>query len=529
MESVNLDEIYTNLSLIDQSSNRKTPILYKDLLNWNEGRFSKRILIQGEGGVGKTTFCSKIAWDWCNGEILQDLNMVLVIPLWDSSVGATIGGIVKKYLSVPNEISEDQIDGYISKNLAKIILVFDGFDEFGGKIEETSRSEVIRILGLKQYQSCKVIVTTRPWRADEFTMNRDLAKTYTFVSVEGFNEDNVKNYIQKYFRIRGNEELGKELISFMAENDDLWSNMAPFPIFCAMLCLMWNDVSEKKRREILKLETFSQIFRNMISFLKDHYTSKASEHLKNQDTDKTLREASEAIRDIGEIALEGLLKRDLSFPEEHFKRCRNSMLTCCRVGVLTMETDNSTRRRRWDVTLTSLVETRVSFPHKLFQEYIAGIYVNTVFNEDPSRYATLKDVLLRRMDEFRYVIYFSSHMEKKLGLDIITGLVENGEQYFCVDVAFECHTEEASRIVGRKWGKYVLSEYMPHHTKSAVSFMVKCNQAKSLLIEHEGCIRTVSRGVAGGLSSSDVLRSVEIHKSTCQISTLVAEAPNCQL
>ncbi|XP_071508695.1 uncharacterized protein [Diadema antillarum] len=334
MERVELDDIYTNLSIINQSSTHKTQITYDDLLvflkNNKEGYVSKRLLIQGEGGVGKTTFCAKIAWDWCQGRILQDLDMVLLIPLRDIKNAISIGGIVKTYLSHSNTATKTKIDDYISRNLSRILIIFDGFDEFDEKLSETSSSEIIRILRREQYNSCKVIVTTRPWRTNEFMTDKSLAETYTFVNVEGFNEENVSTYIMRYFRIREKNNLAENLISFMQENDVFQSNMAPFPIYCAMLCLMWNDFSEERRRELQKLHTFSQIFGEMISFLKQHYASKICVNLQNQNVVEHLKEAGRAIQEISEIALEGLFQKKLSFPEEQFRECHDTMVTCCR-------------------------------------------------------------------------------------------------------------------------------------------------------------------------------------------------------
>ncbi|XP_071490082.1 NLR family CARD domain-containing protein 4-like [Diadema antillarum] len=477
MDSVNLNEIYTKLSLIDESRRFKTSIEYEDLLARDEvRRFSNRILVQGEGGVGKTTLCSKIAWDWCNGKILQELDMVIVNPIRDVSLGKTIGGIVKEYLSDANDVSENQIDEHISRNLDKILLVFDGFDKFSGDLEKRSSNEVIRIIRLEQYEFCQVIVTTRPWRANEFKMEKTLAETYTFIRVEGFNRDNVETYIRTFFRIGGKDELAEELISFMAENDGIFSNITPFPFFCAMLCLMWIDIGEEKRKEILNFETFSQIFGNIIAFLKERYESKARESLGDSDAVESFNEASKAIQDIGEIALEGLLNRNLSFPEVQFTKCRKSMLTCCRVGVLTIEKDTTSRKRRRDVNIPSFVESIVSFTHTLFQEYTAGVYMKTLFEEDRSKYDYLKNKLLRRKDEFRYLLYFSSYMKKELGLDIIAGLEEIGDRDFCIDMAFECHTVEAIEAVGRRLGRYEISADTSEHTRLGVSFMVKCNQ-----------------------------------------------------
>ncbi|XP_071479911.1 NACHT, LRR and PYD domains-containing protein 3-like [Diadema antillarum] len=479
MDRVNLDDIYTNLSLIDQNDMSKTtPITYEDLLT-NDGNLnlSKRLLIQGEGGVGKTTLCNKIAWDWCQGRILQDLDMVLVIPLRDVTDGKSIGEIVQKYLPDMNPATRDQIDGYIINNLDKILIVFDGLDEFNWKIEERSSSEVIRIIGLENYKSCKVIVTTRPWRRHEFTVVKSLAEAYTFIRVDGFNEDNLTVYIKKYFRIREKEYLAESLITFMEENDVIQSNMAPFPIYSAMLCLMWEEFSEEEREELTKMQTFSEIFGEMITFLEEHYASKAGRNLENQNVVEYLKEADRAIQDISQIALNGLLENNMTFSEEIFTECNDAMEICCRVGVLTIERDVINRKRLRNVNIQSLVLSIVSFPHKLFQEYIARLYIENVYANNPADYSQLKNKLLAHYEQFRYLLYFISTLRNEIRLDIIDGLTKRADQYFCVDVAFECHTEEAARAVGERWDEYRLSPDMSEHTKSGVVFMVHCNQA----------------------------------------------------
>ncbi|XP_072164333.1 uncharacterized protein [Diadema setosum] len=543
MERVELDEIYTNISIVDRNSKRKTTVTYDDLLTNDEnGNLSKRLLIQGEGGVGKTTLCAKIAWDWCQGRILQDLDMVLLIPLRDVTNKKSIGSIVKTYLADTNTATMNQIHDYITRNQNRVLIIFDGFDEFNGKLSEINSSEVIRILGIEQYKSCKVIVTTRPWRIDELMMDETIADAYTILSVDGFNKENLSTYIRRYFRIAKKDNLAESLISFMEENNVIQSNMAPFPIYCAMLCLMWKDFSEERRTELQNLQTLSMIFFEMISFLKEHYASKVCANLQNQNIVEKLNEAGMAIQEIGEIALNSLLDRRFSFLEDKFSKCLKAMKTCCRVGVLTIERDVITSERRRDDNISSFV----SFPHKLFQEYIAGVYIGYLFTNDRTKYDELKNKLLSRPTEFRYVLYFTSASEKELGLDIVKGLIfcvthnfssyspfdkEGGKRDFCVDVAFECHTEEAARAVGERWGEYRL-DHSPEHTVSGVVFMVQKNQVQSLDMMDMKCGRTVSRDLAESMCSRSVLRKVRIWDSQFHpdfYKILGDEASNCQI
>eukprot|EP00057_Strongylocentrotus_purpuratus_P015036 XP_011669510.1 PREDICTED: uncharacterized protein LOC105440725 [Strongylocentrotus purpuratus] len=78
------ERIFTNLTLMeeDKGTKHKTPLLYGDLLRTEvNGIYPKRLLVEGEGGVGKTTFCAKIAWDWIHGKGYQDFKLVLVVLL----------------------------------------------------------------------------------------------------------------------------------------------------------------------------------------------------------------------------------------------------------------------------------------------------------------------------------------------------------------------------------------------------------------------------------------------------------------
>eukprot|EP00057_Strongylocentrotus_purpuratus_P018570 XP_011673044.1 PREDICTED: NACHT, LRR and PYD domains-containing protein 10-like [Strongylocentrotus purpuratus] len=209
----------------------KTPLDYTNLLTTkNNGVFSKRLLVEGEGGVGKTTFCSKIAWDWVNGSPeFQHFSWVLVIPLRNVVKGQTIGDVMKNYLSDNNAVNPQEIDNFILSQPTKVLIVLDGFDEYDGDLSATASSDISQILRLEKFKQCIVLVTTRPWRADEIKSNEVLSRSYAFIAVEGFSAENVSTYISKYFV--NDEKAGSELIRFIEVNDVIKENMAPFPIY----------------------------------------------------------------------------------------------------------------------------------------------------------------------------------------------------------------------------------------------------------------------------------------------------------
>ena len=144
---VPFDDMYTNLVLEEEYRKRKRRQLeYKDLFDLKvNGEFPKRIMIQGEAGAGKTTFCAKIAWDWINDSpVLPKFVWVLVVPFREAKQ-YTIGEIAKSYLSKDNPATACQITEYIRSNPKDVFIAFDGLDEFDGKVvqegEAGSKSE----------------------------------------------------------------------------------------------------------------------------------------------------------------------------------------------------------------------------------------------------------------------------------------------------------------------------------------------------------------------------------------------------
>ena len=132
------ERIYTDLVLLrnEQGTRKKTPLDYNELLKTKvNGELPKRLMVEGEGGAGKTTFCSKMAWDWTNGaDDFQKFVWVLVIPLRDIEGNQTVGDIARTYLSDSNSVQPHQIDEYILANPSKVFIILDGLDEYDGDL-----------------------------------------------------------------------------------------------------------------------------------------------------------------------------------------------------------------------------------------------------------------------------------------------------------------------------------------------------------------------------------------------------------
>ena len=244
--TVKLEQIFTNLTLMeeDKGTKHKTPLLYDDLLKTKvNGNYPKRLLVEGEGGVGKTTFCAKIAWDWIHGKGYQDFKLVLVVLLREAE-DKTVGEIVKTYLSDNNPVTAKQLDKQILSNSDEVFLVLDGLDE--STVDLNSNQQVARITSNRLFNSGTVLITSRQWRSDEIRKNANLRKVFAFIAVEGFSAENLSSYITKFFH--PDTASSEDLNLFISNNDVIRENMAPYPIYTAMLCIMWKEFDGERPR-----------------------------------------------------------------------------------------------------------------------------------------------------------------------------------------------------------------------------------------------------------------------------------------
>ena len=428
-----LEQIFVNLSLSKGTSNEKQEdISYERLITIATSETGiTRIVIVGEAGVGKTTLLAKLAYDWSTGKHLQDIDLLFYIPLRETDVEMRLTDIVQMYIPRDIKCNMRIVDDHARANQGKVMFLLDGLDEYHGDIRNADPTNILTgIMRGEEFKRSPAIVTTRPWRAEQIISLIDIKLRYTRIAVKGFNKKDVKEYIGKFF---GNDTSStKSLIQLMTEDNLVAENMAPYPIFCCMLCNIWKDVSRRKVIETFR--TFAQLLEEMIFSLKEHWLAKTTFREFRLRCDNSLKQ-------IGKIAFDGLLNNQLVFTEQTFEDCMDAMTTCCEIGVLSSEKKFATiskglKDRRLDV----------SFPHKLFQEYLAGLYLASLYLEDqPQFWRLVKDKVFPDYQNYRYLLYFTvahgkepGHAGRALTESIC---MEVKDKEFIADVSFEYQSE----------------------------------------------------------------------------------------
>ena len=416
---------------------------FRDLIAMGKAPF--RLLIVGEAGVGKTTFLAKIVNDWISEEDCQDTDILLHIPLREAEDEECFGNVLQKYMS---ENLGSWLDEYIEANQRDSMVLLDGLDEFDGDITKANpHNAFVKIMRGEKYENSIVILTTRPWTADQILRNENLKRKFTCVSIGGFDEENAREYVLKFFA--DNQPYASSLIQFLkddkVEGGVFSSTMASYPIYLAMLCHLWRD--ESRRSILMKLQTVSQLIDHMVQTLKEHFASKESgEDDDDEFVDQCICLVNQSLENVGEVAYQGVLTKQLVICPDAPNICKESLEIVRRVGVLTREKIVVPMHIRHKTGVRFKWEYRV--PHALLQDYLGAVYLSALFHKDEAEFRRrLKEDLLSQsrnnIDRFEYLWYFIAAQDPQVAkatLDILTREVDNVD--FIIRLAFECHNKD---------------------------------------------------------------------------------------
>ena len=173
-----------------------TPLTLADVLNVKEEE-NKVILIEGGPGMGKSTLAIKICKCWADGELLEEYDAVILLPLRDPEIQAAKS--IKDLLLV----LDDELIECVYKEIAKtngegICFLLEGFDELPHHLRTSSIFSRLA----EKLSKCTLIYTSRPEACNQL---RSIASHK--IEILGFKEEQVDEYINNAFE---NVEDGKK-------------------------------------------------------------------------------------------------------------------------------------------------------------------------------------------------------------------------------------------------------------------------------------------------------------------------------
>ena len=352
---VDIHQIYTRLSWVKEE---QTPAgttqselkHYSDLFTANkDGVIPKRILVQGQTGIGKSTFVKKLLVDWVEvsketgdeqAAVLKNFELVVAVNLKEVSKCQSLKDVItlsNVFAKEDKYMTEGLVD-FITNNQEKILLIFDGYDEYRCGLD----SEIYDIFSGKSLRSCCVLITTRISKADELLGGEDL-----LAEITGFSKVDGRDFMRRFlshnevFLLEG--EINKRNLN----------ELAKVPLLLLFFCLLWRKGQSKHFPE-----TKARLYVDITEFILNHNYSKQSSPRYVEVT-----YFKEILSEIGKVALQALLKDDHLFEYSQLSDsvCDKSVF----IGLLQITEYSETLRP----------VGMVSFIHKSIQEFLAAWYV----------------------------------------------------------------------------------------------------------------------------------------------------------
>ena len=156
----------------------------------------RTVLIEGKPGMGKTTYCKKLVYDWATGkQEAQDCfpRFELVLLLRCRDMKTDLWEAIDDQL-LPRDVKEgvrERFFNFIRHNQSNIFLILDGLDEVpANKLPMFSEIIQGRVLS-----KCRLFATARHEAGIKVRIHCD-----TLLEIEGFTLEDAWKFIVKYFK-----------------------------------------------------------------------------------------------------------------------------------------------------------------------------------------------------------------------------------------------------------------------------------------------------------------------------------------
>ena len=351
--SFHLNEIFTRLKIVSKEKTRG--VLTDDITDMTaifkphvECQRPRTVLIEGDPGMGKSTYCQKLAYDWATKQkeldpSFPDINVLLLLKCHEvkSSIWKAIDDQI-----LPAEIDDQAREcffKFVRENQSKVLLVLDGLDE----MDSTEMKRIYDLVEGKELSGCHVILTSR------HEIGRKLRRYCdTLWEIVGFTEEDANSFVRTYFKNINREDLLENLLEKIRYSHEL-RNLSKNPLNVTLLCVLCEDL--KGVFPTSKTELYTEIVQCVLR----RYEKKQGLSSKSEDLMSIYRDN---LVHLGRVALHSLRKGELYF-EEH--ESGSTSIALSKFGFLSLQASGCKRK----------AVVRYAFLHKSFQEFFSGFYL----------------------------------------------------------------------------------------------------------------------------------------------------------
>ena len=212
----------------------------EDILDENH----KNVLVVGRPGIGKTSLSTKVLRLWASGEAFNAaFNVVFLVKFRRFNGGAKLS--LRELLARAETVErlDDSVWQFVQNESTKVLIIFDGLDEYSRKAEINTQKHYkndveekmpvsvlyMKLATGKLLRGASILATTRP-TAVKYAAHVKFQRT---VEIRGFTSENVEEYVKKFTRrYPGAKE---KILGHIKSNINLFS-LSYIPVNCFLIC-----------------------------------------------------------------------------------------------------------------------------------------------------------------------------------------------------------------------------------------------------------------------------------------------------
>ena len=349
-----LSKIFTRLQIFSKEKERarltdKVVQMTDAFMPHEECDEPRVVLIEGQPGMGKTTYCQKLAYDWSVEYISAEacfpqVKMLLLLKCRDMKTADIEEAIDDQLLPLDADKKEkENFFHFIRCNQSKILLVLDGLDE----LPENLLKGLFPLIQRKILSNTYLMLTARHEAGKRVRRHCD-----TLLDIVGFTKEDADSYITKYFSNHEDPSLAAKLIEKLGREKQL-RELSSNPLNTALLCLLCEDTKGVFHSNQTKL------YDQLVSCAVRRYFARKGIPMDSKDPLQTF---SVNLNHLGKMAFEALKVDRTYFSKDEMDYQSVEFLPLC---FLSQEAGVSKLRPI----------LCFSFTHKTFQEYFAAYHL----------------------------------------------------------------------------------------------------------------------------------------------------------
>ena len=344
-KDLKLDQIYTNLVLIpnraehDFTGNREEqlkvyppskktakPISREKIIDGE----SKKILVVGRPGIGKTLFLTKWIRDWALDIAFNNFDFLFFLKFRKFNSDETplsLRDLLSRSEYSETERLSDQVWSHVLTKPEKVLIFFDGLDEF------LNRSKIANALFCNNVENqmplsklyynivkgnllrgATVLTTTRPSAMDE-VRGLHFEKT---IEILGFASEQVEEYVENFAKhaVENVEDAGKKIWEHIKTNMNIFS-LCYIPVNCLIICSCLLQILKFQLTGVDFPTTLTEIYQRYVKIFffrhDEHREDLRREDINSKDLPP---EVEKKIKPLAKLAFDVLTQKRLIFGQK---------------------------------------------------------------------------------------------------------------------------------------------------------------------------------------------------------------------